>query len=64
MNRFGFIWPESLSCDRFPEEFCVTENLSKYSTAFVNKSWYFVKVLRISRKYKYISIYKFVNTSD
>ena len=31
MNRFGFTWPESLKCDRFPElgeEICVTENLN------------------------------------
>ena len=41
MKKFGFPWPESLRCDRFPdwgEEFCVTENLSKCSAGFVNKS--------------------------
>ena len=50
MKRFGFTWPESLKCDRFPElgeEICVTENLnsttlqppasktSKYNTGLV-----------------------------
>ena len=34
MKRFGFGWPESLKCDRFPElgeEICLTENLNSTS---------------------------------
>ena len=36
MNRFGFTWPESLSCDRFPElgeKICVAENANSTSLA-------------------------------
>ena len=36
MNRFGFTWPDSLRCDRFPklgDEICFTENVNSTSEA-------------------------------
>ena len=66
LMKYGFTWPETLRCDRFPElgeEICVTEDLnstslqpptsktSKYTTGLIDESLCFVKLLPlISRK--------------
>ena len=67
MKRFGFGWPESLRCDRFPklgEEICVAENLnsptlqspvsktSEYNAGLVNESLCFVRLPSIQKKAK------------
>ena len=59
MKRFGFGWPESLRCDKFPElgeEICLAENLSsttlqpptsktsKYNMSLANESLCFVRL--------------------
>ena len=53
MNKFGFMWPELLQCDQFPDETCLGQQEAS-TTPIVKESGTVAFKTQLSHKYSFL----------